>query len=86
LETKTISFEINISIYLGDLIWCCGIMKAYPDFFPLETWGSLLGDKNRYIRREWDEKHCNDLVGSSKGENCKGREIIYELIPTFPAS
>ena len=54
-------------------------MKAYPDFFPLETWGSLLGDKNRYIRREWDEKLCNDLVGSN-GEHCKGREIIYVII------
>jgi len=58
----------------GDLIWCCGIMKAYPDFFPLETWGSLIGDKNRYIRNEWDEKLCNDLVGSKNGINCKDVE------------
>ena len=55
-----------------NLIWCCGIMKAYPDFFPRKTWGSLIGDKNRYIRNEWDNKLCNDLVGSSKGEKCKG--------------
>ena len=54
-------------------------MKAYPDFLPRETWGSLLGDKNRYIRREWDEKLCNDLVGSN-GEKCKGRDIIYVII------
>ena len=58
-------------------------MKAYPDFFPLETWGSLLGDKNRYIRNEWDEKLCNVLVGSSKGEHCKGMKNIFKFIFEF---
>ena len=66
----------------GDLIWCCGIMKAYPDFFPHETWGSLLGDKNRYIRKEWDEKHCNDLVGTNAA-NCKGKLIISKFMSTL---
>lgn len=47
-------------------------MKAYPDFFPHKTWGSLIGDRNRYTREEWDEKECNELVGGSKGENCIG--------------
>ena len=52
-------------------------MKAYPDFFPRNTWGSLIGDKNRYIRNEWDNKLCNDLVGSSKGERCKGYFLCH---------
>ena len=56
----------------GHLIWCCGIMKAYPDFLPQNSWGSLIGDKKRYIREEWNLKECNNLVGGSSGENCKG--------------
>ena len=53
-------------------------MKAYPDFFPRKTWGSLIGDRNRYIRNEWDNKLCNDLVGSSKGEKCKGNSYLLK--------
>ena len=55
-------------------------MKAYPDFFPRNTWGSLIGDKNRYIRNEWDSKLCNDLVGSSKGEKCKGTNTLRTIL------
>ena len=55
--------------------------RAHPLFkFPRKTWGSLIGDRNRYIRNEWDNKLCNDLVGSSKGEKCKGNSCLLKNI------
>merc|ERR1711936_428416 len=52
------------------LTWCCGILNAYSDFVPEKTWGSWVGDKNRYIRVEWDFRRCNHMVGGSKGIHC----------------
>ena len=48
-------------------------MQKYSGFIPRETWGNnLIGAKNRYLREEWDERHCNQIIGSRTGKNCIG--------------
>ena len=41
-----------------------------------------MGDKNRYIRVEWDFRRCNHMVGGSKGINCGGKYADYTFIHT----
>ena len=51
-------------------------MQKYTGFIPRETWGSnLIGAKNRYLREEWDERHCNQIIGSRTGKNCIGNRL-----------
>ena len=63
-------------LFQVDLIWCCEFMQKYSGFIPRETWGNnLIGAKNRYLREEWDERHCNQIIGSRTGKNCIGNRL-----------
>ena len=63
----------SVSIFFeGVLNWCCNVLKLYPDFTPNKKWGSLVGDKNRNVREQWDENNCNLHVSGVKEANCKG--------------
>ena len=63
----------DCAFFIVDLIWCCEFMKRHPDFIPRESWGkSLIGARNRFLREEWDERHCNQIIGSRSGKNCLG--------------
>ena len=54
------------------LALCCGIVKDYPDFIHMVTWGSL-NDKGK--RQYWNDNKCNDVVGGSSKKNCEIKGI-----------
>ena len=59
-------------------------MQKYTGFIPRETWGSnLIGAKNRYLREEWDERHCNQIIGSRTGKNCIGIRLENITLKLF---
>ena len=68
---------------LVELEMCCDILTEHSDFIPHQTWGSLIGDKYRYKRKQWDEKHCNQLIGSKDAINCKGNSSTNYIIITI---
>ena len=57
--------------------WCCGKFKQYPDLIPLKSWGSLV---NEYVREEWKNRDCNNVVGGTKKSNCKRKNFMFAFV------
>ena len=60
-------------IILAGKDWCCNILVKYPDLIPYITWGERITDAEKDT---WKLSDCNNHVGGSSMDQCKGIEFL----------